>query len=75
MSITSKPLAYTYLALSMGMVGAYVAFSKPLAAAFPVLLLAWIRFGIGVVAMLGWLRRPAAEPPLSPKARLLLFFE
>ena len=75
MSITSKPLAYTYLALSMGLVGAYVAFSKPLAAAFPVLLLAWIRFGIGVVAMLGWLRRPATEPPLLPKARLLLFFE
>ena len=75
MNITSKPLAYAYLALSMALVGAYVAFSKPLAAAFPVLLLAWIRFGIGVVAMLGWLRRPPTEAPLDSKARVLLFFE
>ena len=75
MSTRSKPLAYAYLALSMAMVGAYVALSKPLAAAFPVLLLAWLRFGIGVVAMAGWLRRPAAEAPLTPKARTLLFLE
>lgn len=75
MSIQSKPLAYAYLALSMALVGAYVALSKPLAAALPVLLLAWLRFGIGVVAMAGWLRRPADEAPLTPKARWLLFLE
>ena len=75
MSTLRKPVAYGYLALSMALVGAYVALSKPLAAAFPVLLLAWLRFGIGVVAMAGWLRRPADEAPLSRKARGLLFLE
>ena len=34
-------IAYGCLALSMSLVGAYVALSKPLVAAFPVLLLAW----------------------------------
>ena len=75
MSNISKPLAYTYLALSMSLVGAYVALSKPLAAVLPVLLLAWLRFGIGVVAMAGWLRRPAGEPRLSGRERGLLFLE
>lgn len=75
MRIHSKPLAYLYLALSMSLVGAYVALSKPLAATFPVLLLAWLRFGIGGVAMLGWLKRPANEAPLPAKAKGLLFLE
>jgi drug/metabolite transporter (DMT)-like permease len=75
MRIHSKPLAYFYLALSMSLVGAYVALSKPLAATFPVLLLAWLRFGIGAVAMLGWLKRPATEAPLPAKAKGLLFLE
>ena len=75
MRIHSKPLAYFYLALSMSLVGAYVALSKPLAATFPVLLLAWLRFGIGGIAMLGWLKRPAQEPPLPAKAKGLLFLE
>jgi hypothetical protein len=44
-------VAYLCLALSMALVGSYVALSKPLAALFPVLLLAWLRFGIGAVAM------------------------
>ena len=59
----------------MSLVGSYVALSKPLAAVFPVMLLAWLRFGIGVVAMLGWLKRPANEAPLSGQTKLLLFFE
>ena len=42
-----RPLAYGCLALSMALVGSYVALSKPLALIFPVLLLAWLRFGIG----------------------------
>ncbi|HNI83856.1 MAG TPA: EamA/RhaT family transporter, partial [Ottowia sp.] len=41
-----RPLAYACLGLSMALVGSYVALSKPLAAVFPVLLLAWLRFGI-----------------------------
>jgi drug/metabolite transporter (DMT)-like permease len=47
------------LALSMALVGSYVALSKPLVAAIPVFLLAWMRFGIGGLAMLRWLRKPA----------------
>lgn len=67
--------AYACLALSMSLVGSYVALSKPLAAAFPVMLLAWLRFGIGAVAMLHWLPRPDSEPPATPRVRGLLFLE
>ncbi len=59
----------------MSLVGSYVALSKPLAAAFPVLLLAWMRFGIGALAMLTWLKKPADEPPLTPQTRGLLFLQ
>ncbi|GAB2725353.1 DMT family transporter [Melaminivora jejuensis] len=71
----SRPVAYFCLALSMSLVGSYVALSKPLAAAFPVLLLAWLRFGIGGLAMLGWLRRPPDEPPMSGQTRALLLLQ
>lgn len=67
--------AYGCLALSMALVGSYVALSKPLAALFPVLLLAWLRFGIGGVAMLRWLRRAPGEAPLQVRTRWLLFLE
>ncbi|MDB5881250.1 MAG: EamA family transporter [Ramlibacter sp.] len=63
------------LALSMSLVGSYVALSKPLVAAIPVFLLAWLRFGIGALAMLPWLRKPADEPAISGRIRLLLFLE
>ncbi|KQT10193.1 DMT family transporter [Ramlibacter sp. Leaf400] len=59
----------------MSLVGSYVALSKPLVAAIPVFLLAWLRFGIGAVAMLHWLPRPANERPLSTDTRRLLFLE
>lgn len=68
-------VAYACLALSMSLVGSYVALSKPLAVVFPVLLLAWMRFGIGGLAMLRWLKRPPEEPPLSAQTKRLLFFE
>lgn len=63
------------LALSMALVGSYVALSKPLVAVVPVFLLAWLRFAIGALSMLGWLRRPADEPLLAPRTRRLLFLE
>jgi drug/metabolite transporter (DMT)-like permease len=44
-------------------------------AAIPVFLLAWLRFGIGGVAMLPWLRKPVNEPPMSPQTRRLVFLE
>jgi drug/metabolite transporter (DMT)-like permease len=68
-------LAYACLALSMSLVGSYVALSKPLVAAIPVFLLAWLRFGIGGLAMLPWLRKPADEPALSGRTQCLLFLE
>jgi drug/metabolite transporter (DMT)-like permease len=76
--VTLKPnrlLAYACLALSMSLVGSYVALTKPLAAALPVFLLAWMRFGIGGVAMLHWLRKPSNEPPMTGRTRRLLFLE
>ena len=59
----------------MSLVGSYVGLSKLLVAVFPVFLLAWLRFGIAAVAMLGWLRRRPGEPPLSRRDRGLLFWE
>ena len=57
--------AYFCLAGSMALVGSYVGLSKLLVAVFPVLLLAWLRFGIAAVAMAHWVRRTPGEAPLS----------
>jgi drug/metabolite transporter (DMT)-like permease len=70
-----KAAAYGCLTLSMSLVGSYVALSKPLAAAIPVFLLAWMRFGIGGLAVLHWLRKPANEPPMTWQVRRLVFLE
>lgn len=78
-SSTTRPAtpwaAYACLALSMSLVGSYVALSKPLVAALPVFLLAWLRFGIGGLAMLHWLKKPANEAPMTPATQRLLFLE
>jgi len=68
-------LAYFFLGLSMALVGSYVALSKPLVAALPVFLLAWLRFGIGALAMPHWLIKPANEPPMTRATRQLIFLE
>jgi drug/metabolite transporter (DMT)-like permease len=68
-------LAYSLLALSMALVGSYVALSKPLVAALPVFLLAWLRFGIGSLAMPHWLRKPTGEPPMTVATKRLIFLE
>ena len=70
-----RVFAYSCLALSMLLTGSYVALSKPLVAALPVFLLAWMRFGIAGVAMLPWLRKPANEAPLTAQTQRLLFLE
>jgi len=67
--------AYASLAASMALVGSYVGLSKLLVAVFPVLLLAWLRFGIAAVAMAHWVRRRPGEPPLTRHDRVLLFWE
>ncbi|MFS2034519.1 DMT family transporter [Polaromonas sp. CT11-55] len=71
----NRIVAYTCLGLSMSLVGSYVALSKPLVAALPVFLLAWLRFGIGGAAMLRWLKKPAGEAPMSRQTARLLFLE
>ena len=68
-------VAYGCLALSMSLVGSYVALSKPLVVAFPVLLLAWLLFGIAALAMPHWLRRPSDEPAMTARTRGLVFLE
>ena len=74
-STGQRLLAYLLLAMAMALSGSYVALAKPLAIAFPVFLLAWLRFGLAAVTMLPWLRRPADEAPLSPGTHRLLFLE
>ena len=68
-------MAYGCLALSMALVGSYVGLSKQLVLVFPVFLLAWLRFGIGGLAMLHWLRKPASEAALTAQTKRLLFLE
>jgi len=68
-------IAYGYLALSMALAGSYVALAKPLVAALPVFLLAWLRFGIGGIAMAGWFKKTQPEPPMTAHTRWLLFLE
>ena len=68
-------LAYACLAASMALVGSYVGLSKLLVASLPVFLLAWLRFGIAAVAMLGWVRRAPGDEALSAHDRRLLFWE
>lgn len=67
--------AYISLAASMALVGSYVGLSKLLVAAFPVFLLAWLRFGIAAVAMAHWTPRSRDDAPLSRHDRGLLFLE
>ncbi len=68
-------LAYACLAASMALVGSYVGLSKLLVAAFPVFLLAWLRFGIAALAMLHWVRRGPGDEALTAGDRRLLFWE
>jgi drug/metabolite transporter (DMT)-like permease len=67
--------AYASLALSTALVGSYVALSKLLVLVFPVLLLAWLRFGIAAVAMAHWVRPAAGDLPMTARDRRLLFLE
>ncbi len=59
----------------MALVGSYVGASRLLVATLPIFLLAWLRFAIAAVAMLGWLRRAPGEAVLSAPDRKLLFWE
>jgi len=69
----SRWTSYLLLAGSMTLVGTYVALSKPLTAAMPVFLLAFLRFAFAAVAMIPWTARGRAEPPLSRTEHRLFF--
>lgn len=71
----NRTTALACLILSMSLVGSYVALSKPLTLVLPVILLAWLRFGIGGLAMLHWLKKPNNEPAMSPQTKHLVFVE
>ncbi|MFP8781043.1 DMT family transporter [Hydrogenophaga sp. RWCD_12] len=75
LKVVANALPYLCLAASMSLVGSYVALSKPLVAAFPVFLLAWMRFALGGLAMSLWLKKPEDELPLSAHTKRLLFLE
>jgi drug/metabolite transporter (DMT)-like permease len=70
---------YLYLFAGMAVVGVYVALSKPLTHAFPVFLLAFLRFLIAAVLMLPWLKHSAnpEQPalPLSQYEKTTLFWQ
>jgi drug/metabolite transporter (DMT)-like permease len=67
--------SYALLTASTSLIGSYVGLSKLLVAAFPVFLLAGLRFAIAAVLMAGWLKKPAQEAPLDRRSRWLLFLE
>jgi len=69
----SRPLGYLLLFAGMSLVGAYVALSRPLTAAMPVYLLAWLRFGIAAVLMLPWTIAPIAARTLDARQWRTLF--
>lgn len=73
--MTAPWRAYALLAASTSLVGSYVGLSKLLVAAFPVFLLAGLRFGFAAILMLPWLKKPACEAPLDARSRGLLFLE
>ena len=68
-------LARAALAISTSLIGSYVGLSKLLLLAFPVFLLAWLRFGIAAVAMLGWIRREQEEPRMTRRTQGLVLLE
>ncbi len=68
-------VSFLLLAASMTLVGVYVALAKPLVAAIPVFLLAFLRFGIAAVAMLPWTVRARGEAQLSPREFRFLFLQ
>ncbi|MGH1358975.1 MAG: DMT family transporter [Burkholderiaceae bacterium] len=73
--MSSRYTGYLLLLSGMAVVGSYVALSKPLTAMMPVLLIAWLRFGIGALAMAPWLRRGPTDQVLSRPVITQLFLQ
>ena len=68
-------VAYLCLSLSMALVGLYVGLSPLLVAAFPVMLLAWLRFALAAIAMVHWVKPQAEDAALSAQDHALLFLQ
>jgi drug/metabolite transporter (DMT)-like permease len=70
---------YLYLFSGMAVVGVYVALSKPLTQAFPVFLLATLRFAMAAVLMLPWLFEKSHQlvqpQTLSSELKKTLFWQ
>lgn len=66
---------YAFLIAGMAVVGSYVALAKPLTAVFPVFLLAWLRFGLSALAMIGWARPQPGDQPIGPLQQRQLFLQ
>ena len=76
MTVERTPwLAFACLAASMMLVGSYVGLSRLLVASLPVMLLAWLRFGIAALAMAHWVKRRSGDSALSSHDRRLLFWQ
>src|SRR2546426_424596 len=65
-------LSYLCLAAAMALVGSYVGFSKLLVLVFPVFLLAWLRFGIGAIALVSVVQHADGDGAGSLWGNLLL---
>ncbi len=74
-SAANRFAGYLLLFSGMALVGIYVALSKPLTAAIPIFLLAWLRFGIAAVVMLPWTIAPIRERTVSPGEWRALFLQ
>jgi drug/metabolite transporter (DMT)-like permease len=70
---SSRLVSYFYLFSAMSIVGSYVALSKPLVVAFPIFVLATIRFMIAAVAMVPWTLPQPSDLPLGATEKRVLF--
>ena len=59
----------------MAVVGSYVALAKPLTGVFPIFLLAWMRFGLSALAMIGWARVQPGDQPIGATQQRQLFLQ
>lgn len=74
MTISLRAAGFLLFA-AMAVTGTYVALSKALVAAFPVFVLAGLRFAIAALALLPWMRATPADATLTPSLWRTLFLE
>lgn len=72
---SGRARGYALLFAGMALVGTYVALSKPLTEAFPVFVLATLRFAIASLAMIPWLRHLPGDAALDAGLLRTLFLQ